>query len=444
MTGILGEIWAMEELRKRILFTLGMLAVFRLGIFIPAPGIDREALGLFIANQSSTLIGMFNMFSGGALNQFSVFVLGIMPYITASIVMQLLAEMMPALKRVKEEGQQGQQKINQYTRYLTLVIAVVQSAFMGRGMEQMQVEGMNVVIDPGWTFRFLFVVTMTAGACFVMWLGEQMTERGIGNGSSILITSGIISGLPAGAGQLLTLVDLGELNLLQVTMLLAFMFSVVYGIVFVERGQRRIPLQYAKRVLGRSAYEGQTTYLPLRVNNSGVVPPIFASSLLMLPSTFGQFYQNSLVDWVSSSFYPGRWAYNLVYGVLVVFFAYFYTAITFNPEDVADNLRKQGGFIPKVRPGRETVAYIDWLLNRLTAGGSVYLAVVCILPTILISEFDVPFYFGGTSLLILVGVALDTVGQIEAQLNTRHYDGGGAASVRSGGRRRPVGQAGIG
>jgi preprotein translocase subunit SecY len=240
------------------------------------------------------------------------------------------------------------------------------------------------------------------------------------------------------------LVDLGELNLLQVTMLLAFMFSVVYGIVFVERGQRRIPLQYAKRVLGRSAYEGQTTYLPLRVNNSGVVPPIFASSLLMLPSTFGQFYQNSLVDWVSSSFYPGRWAYNLVYGVLVVFFAYFYTAITFNPEDVADNLRKQGGFIPKVRPGRETVAYIDWLLNRLTAGGSVYLAVVCILPTILISEFDVPFYFGGTSLLILVGVALDTVGQIEAQLNTRHYDGGGAASVRSGGRRRPVGQAGIG
>ena len=433
----------MEDLRKRVLFTLGMLGIYRLGIFVPSPGIDRVALGSWFNNQSNTLFGLYDMFSGGALTQFSVFVLGIMPYITASIIMQLLAEMMPALKRIKEEGQTGQNKITQYTRYLTIVIAVVQSFSIGVGMEQMRVGTASVVIEPGFAFRAMTMITMTAGACFVMWLGEQMTERGIGNGASIIITCGIIAGLPSGTWSLVQLVQLGEMNLLQAVLLLVFMFVVIYAITFIQRGQRRIPLQYAKRVMGRTVYEGQTTYLPLKVNTAGVIPPIFASSLLMFPGTISQFYSSAFLDFVSSSFYPGRWLYNITYAVLIVFFAFFYTAITFNPEDVADNLKKQGGFIPRVRPGRETAAYLDWLLTRLTAGGAVYLAVVCILPTVLISRYNIPFYFGGTGLLILVGVTLDTVGQIEAQLSTKHYDALKAPDAgRIKGRRTRLGGGG--
>ncbi len=440
MANIFGEIWQMEDLRKRVLFTLGMLAVYRLGIFIPAPGIDRVVLGQWYSEQSNTMFGMYNMFSGGALEQFSVFVLGIMPYITASIIMQLLAEMVPALKRIKDEGQTGRQRITQYTRYFTIVIAMLQSFALAASMEQMRVGTNNVVIDPGWGYRMLTMLTMTSGSCFVMWLGEQMTERGVGNGSSIIITAGIVSALPAGAMQLVTLINLGEMNLLQATMLLVFMFVVIYAIVFIERGQRRIPLQYAKRVLGRKVYEGQTTYLPLKVNLSGVIPPIFASSLLMFPSTIGQFYNSATLQWLSGAFYPGRWLYNLVFAALVMFFAFFYTAITFNPEDVAEGIKKQGGYIPRVRPGKETAAYLDWLITRLTAGGAVYLAVLCILPTILISSFNVPFYFGGTGLLIIVGVSLDTVAQIEAQLATRHYDGTVAAKgTRGRGRRQQLG-----
>ena len=443
MANIFTEIWEMEDLRKRVLFTLGMLAVYRLGIFIPAPGINRSALGDWFNQQQNTMFGLYNMFSGGAFEQFSVFVLGIMPYITASIIMQLMAEMVPTLKRIKDEGQSGRNRITQYTRYMTIGIAMFQSYGMAYGMEQMKVGSTGVVIDPGWPFRLLTMITMTGGACFVMWLGEQMTERGIGNGASIIITCGIIAAMPAGAAQLFSLISLGEMNLLQATLLMVFMFGVIYAIVFIERGQRRIPLQYAKRVLGRRVYEGQTTYLPLKVNIAGVIPPIFASSLLMFPNTVLQFYDSSVLQWLAGAFFPGRWLYNVVYAILIVFFAFFYTAITFNPEDVAENLKKQGGYIPRVRPGKDTAAYLDWMLTRLTSGGAVYLSAICILPTILISTFNVPFYFGGTGLLIIVGVTLDTVAQVEAQLATKHYDG--AIATKGGrirGRRQQLGGQG--
>ena len=443
MANIFSDIWQMEDLRKRVLFTLGMLAVYRLGIFIPAPGIDRLVLGRwFDEQQSNTMFGLYNMFSGGALEQFSVFVLGIMPYITASIVMQLLSEMTPALKRIKEEGQSGRNRITQYTRYLTIIIAMAQSFTMASSMEMMRVGTSSVVIDPGWPFRLLTMLTMTGGACFVMWLGEQMTERGVGNGASIIITIGIVSGLPAGAYSLFMLIQQGDMNLLEASLLLVFMFAVVFAIVFIERGQRRIPLQYAKRVRGREVYEGQTSYLPLKVNTAGVVPPIFASSLLMLPATAGTAIDHPILQWLAAAFFPGLWLYNISYAALILFFSYFQTAMTFNPEDVAENLKKQGGYIPKVRPGRETAQYIEWLLTRLTAGGAVYLSIVCILPTILTSQFNVPFYFGGTGLMIIVSVSLDTVAQIEAQLSTKHYDGVVATGGRVRGRRQQLGGQG--
>jgi len=442
VANMFSEIWQMEDLRKRVLFTLGMLAVYRMGIFVPCPGIDSELLTQWINKQQNTMFGLYNMFSGGALEQYSVFVLGIMPYITASIIMQLMGEMVPALKRIKDEGQQGRNRITQYTRYLTIAIAAAQSFFLAAGMETMQVDGTAVVISGGWPFRLLTVLTMTGGACFVMWLGEQMTERGVGNGASIIITCGIISGLPSGAMSLFQQIQLGEMTLLGVSMLLAFMFVVVYAIVFIERGQRRVPLQYAKRVLGRQVYEGQTTYLPLKVNTAGVIPPIFASSLLMFPSTIGTFTDAAIVQYIAAAFYPGRWLYNVAYAVLIIFFSYFQTAMTFNPEDVAENLKKQGGYIPRVRPGRETAQYIEWLLTRLTAGGAVYLGIICILPTVLMSQFNVPFYFGGTGLLIIVSVSLDTVAQIEAQLSTRHYDGVVATGGRVRGRRQQLGGQG--
>jgi preprotein translocase subunit SecY len=439
VANVFSEIWEMEDLRKRVLFTIGMIAVYRLGIFIPTPGIDRLVLGEWFAQQSNTMFGLYNMFSGGALEQFSVFTLGVMPYVTASIIMQLLAEMMPALKRIKDEGQTGRNKITQYTRYLTIVIACVQSLAMASSMESMRVGANNVVLFPGWGFRLLAMLTMASGSCFIMWLGEQIVERGVGNGTSVIIGAGIVARLPQGGAQLVQLMAIGEMNLLTVSLLLVFMFGVIYMIVFIERGQRRIPLQYAKRVLGRRVYEGQTTYLPLKINLAGVVPPIFASSLLMFPSTVGQFYNTATLQWLSGAFYPGRWLYNLVYILMIVFFSYFYTAITFNPEDVAENLKKQGGYIPRVRPGKETAAYLDWMLTRLTAGGALYLGAICVLPSLLIADVKVPFHFGGTGLLIVVGVALDTVAQIEAQLSTRHYDGVVATKgTRIRGRRQQV------
>lgn len=448
MANIVTRIWQMKDLRNRVLFTIAMLGVYRLGIFVPVPGVDTEQLGKFFDAQSGTLFGLYDMFSGGALSQFSVFVLGIMPYITASIIMQLMAKMVPALERIQKEGQQGRNKITQYTRYMTIGIAIVQSFAMASAMEQMRVQSGPIVLDPGWSFRLMTVLTVTAGSCFVMWLGEQMTERGIGNGASIIITAGIIASFPSDVLQVFTLVGLGELNLLQAVLLFVFLFAVVMAIVFVERGQRRVPLQYAKRVLGRRVYEGQATYLPLKVNIAGVIPPIFASSLLMLPSTVGAFADIPVLDWISGQFYPGSWLYTLTFAGLVIFFAFFYTAITFSPVDVAENLKKQAAFIPRVRPGSETIDYLDWMLMRLTTGGAVYLAVVCVMPAILASQIqnlNIFFNFGGTGVLILVGVSLDTVAQIEAKLAERHYDaniGPGGKRVR-GRRRRLEGQGGL-
>ena len=418
----IANVLKIPDLRARIFFTLAMLGIYRLGIFIPAPGVDRVALGDFFANNQGTLLGLYDMFSGGALEQFSVFVLGIMPYISASIIMQLMQVVMPQIERLSKEGQAGRKKITQYTRYMTIGIAVVQSMGISISLEQMKtIGGTDIVIDPGWGFRLMTVITMTAGACFVMWLGEQITDRGIGNGASLIITCGIIAALPSGAMNTYQKVTIGEISLLGAVLLMAFMVGVVMAIVYVERGQRQVPIQYAKRVVGRRVYGGQQTHLPLKVNVSGVIPPIFASSVMMFPATIGTFYAHPLFDALGAAFMPGTWTYNLLYIGMIIFFAYFYTAVTFNPVDVADNLRRQGGYVPGLRPGRQTAEYLDRVLTRLTLGGSLYLSVVCILPTVLISSYGVPFYFGGTDLIIVS--ALDTVAQIEGHLMTRHYDG---------------------
>lgn len=424
MIEAIANILKIPDLRNRIFFTLGMLAIYRLGVFIPAPGVDRTALADFFATNQNSLFGMYDMFSGGALKQFSVFVLGIMPYISASIIMQLMAVLMPQVERLKNEGQAGRNKITQWTRYLTIGIALVQSTAIAISLESMKtLGGSDVVPHAGWGFRLMTIITMTAGSCFVMWLGEQITDRGIGNGASLVITGGIIAALPAGLGKTIEMVRIEQINLLELVLLLAFMFVVIMGIVFVERGQRRVPIQYAKRVVGRQVYGGQATHLPMKVNVSGVIPPIFASSVLMFPATIGSFYEHPIFEAMRSAFMPGTWVYGVTYVAMIVFFAYFYTAVTFNPVDVADNLRKHGGYIPGVRPGKQTADYLDRILTRLTAGGAIYLSAVCILPTILVSSYGVPFYFGGTGLLIIVAVCLDTVGQIEGHLLTRHYDG---------------------
>ena len=439
MTRWFSAIMAMPDLRNRILFTLGMLAVFRLGVHIPAPGVDRAALASFVQSNSQTAFGLYDMFSGGALQQFSVFVLGIMPYITASIIIQLLTVVLPPLERLSKEGQQGRGKITQYTRYATIGIAMAQAATIAIGLENMKTNAGEAVVQHGGTsFVLLTMITMTAGSCFVMWIGEQIAERGIGNGSSLIITAGIVSRLPVGMLGLYNKLRNDEMNPLQLTVLLGFVVLVIGLIVWIERGQRRIPIQYAKRVVGRRVYGGQTTHLPLKVNTTGVIPPIFASSVLMAPATLGTFLKNDAVSAIQSAFAPGHWLYNYSYIALIVFFAYFYTAMMFNPVDVADNLKKHGGYVPGIRPGKQTAEYIDHLLTRLTGAGALYLAGVCILPTILITEFGVPFSFGGTGLLIVVGVSLDTVAQVEAQLLTRHYDGlqGPGGGGRSGSRRK--------
>ncbi|NOY25867.1 MAG: preprotein translocase subunit SecY [Oligoflexia bacterium] len=437
MIEAIANILRIADLRNRIFFTLAMLAIYRLGIFIPAPGVDRTALSDFFADNQNSLFGMYDMFTGGALEQFSVFVLGIMPYISASIIMQLMAVVMPQVERMKNEGQAGQKKITQYTRYMTIGIAIIQASAISVSLEQMKtMGGTDVVIEPGPSFLMMTIITMTAGSCFIMWLGEQITDRGIGNGASLIITCGIISALPNRLRQTIEMVRIEQINLLQLVLLMGFMFAVVMGIVFVERGQRKVPIQYAKRVVGRQVYGGQATHLPMKVNVSGVIPPIFASSLLMFPATVGTFYDHPLFAAMSSAFMPGTWMYNVTYVVMIVFFAYFYTAVSFNPVDVADNLRKHGGYIPGVRPGKQTADHLDNILTRLTAGGALYLSVVCLLPTLLISSYGVPFYFGGTGLLIIVAVCLDTVGQVEGHLLTRHYDGIlGPKSSKARGRR---------
>ena len=418
------NIFKMQDLRNRILLTLALLAVYRLGIFIPSPGVDRIALADFFEDSQGTLLSLYNLFSGGALQRFSVFVLGIMPYISASIIMQIGQIMFPFIERLKAQGQAGSKKINQYTRYLTIAIAVVQSFSISIGLEQMTtMSSQPVVLEAGWGFRLMTVITMTAGSCFVMWLGEQITERGIGQGASLIITAGIIAGIPSGARNLFQSMNLGQINLLEITLLLAFMMVVVGLIVFIERGQYRVPIQYPKKVVGNQVYGGQSTHLPLKVNVSGVLPPIFASSLMFFPATIGQLFPNDFFAGIAAAFVPGSYTYMVTYVVLIVVFTFFYTAISFNPQDVADNLRRQGGYIPGIRPGKQTQDELDRILLRLTAGGAVYLSAVCILPEVLANFYNVPFYFGGTGLLIIVGVCMQTVSQIEGFMLTQRYDG---------------------
>lgn len=432
------SVFRMKDLRNRILFTLALLAVYRMGIFIPSPGVDRHAMSEFFSGTQGSLLGLYNMFSGGALERFSVFVLGIMPYISASIIMQVGQVMFPFIERLRAQGQSGTKKINQYTRYLTIGIAIIQSFAISITLEQMTtMSGQRVVLDDGWDFRLMTVITMTAGSCFVMWLGEQITERGIGQGASLIITAGIIAGIPQGTRNLYQSMTLGQINLLEITILLVFMSLVVGFIVWVERSYYQVPVRYARRAMANQALGGQSSHLPLKVNVSGVLPPIFASSLMFLPATIGQLFPNDLFAALSSAFIPGTWVYMVTYVVLIVVFAFFYTAISFNPQDVADNLRRQGGYVPGYRPGPQTQEYLDTVLTRLTAGGAVYLSAVCILPEILANNYGMPFYFGGTGLLIIVGVVMQTVSQIEGHMLTSKYDGmSSPTSQNSKGRRQ--------
>lgn len=412
------------ELRKRIIFTLLMLAVYRMGVQIPTPGINGEALSNFFAQNASTLFGMFNMFSGGALENFSIFALGIMPYITASIVINLLTVVIPQLETLKKEGEAGRRKITQYTRYGTIGLSIIQGSFIASGLENMSgPSGTPIVLDPGIEFKLMTMLTLTSGTAFLMWLGEQMTERGIGNGISLIIFAGIVAGGPAAVVNSIQLIKAGEIALFFVPFILVFMFAVIATIVFFETSQRRIPIQYAKRVVGRQMYGGQSSHLPLKINVAGVIPPIFASSLMMFPATIGQFIQIDIVQQASAAMSPGTPYYYICFVAMIVFFCFFYAAIQFKPDEVAENLKKNGGFIPGIRPGKKTAEFIDKVLTRLTVVGSIYLSVVCVLPTILISKFNIPFYFGGTALLIIVGVAIDTISRIESHLVMRNYEG---------------------
>lgn len=413
------------ELRSKLLWTLGLLCAYRIGVHIPVPGVDGAALNSFFESVAGTLFGLFDMFSGGALSNVSVFALGIMPYISSSIIIQLLQVVSPELKRMaKEEGAAGRRKITQYTRYGTVLITIIQGFGIAVGLETMYSNsGAAVVPVPGWTFRIMTILTLTAGTVLIMWLGEQITEKGIGNGISLIIFSGIVVGIPGAAVKSFQLISMGEISIFIAIALLVFMLAVLAGVVFMERAQRRIPIQYAKRQVGRKMYGGQSTHLPLRVNTAGVIPPIFASSLLLFPATMANF---DIADWLKSAaswFSPSSVLYNIVFVALIFFFCFFYTAIIFDPKDVAENLKKSGGFIPGIRPGEKTQEYLDGVLSRLTLWGGVYISIISVLPMLLIGKFNVPFYFGGTSILILVGVAMDFMSQIESHLISRQYEG---------------------
>ncbi len=442
------NIFAIPDLRKRVIFTFLLLAVYRLGAFIPTPGVDPQAIAEFTQAAAGTVLGFLNLFSGGALGRMTVFALGIMPYISASIILQLLTVVWPYLEKLSKEGELGRRKITQYTRYGTVVLSVIQSLGISFFLERTTAPGGAPLVPyPGWGFRLLTVLTLTTGTAFVMWLGEQITERGVGNGISLIIFAGIVVGLPGAIVNTITDVKTGSLSILTVAILVIFMVLVVAAIVYMERAQRRIPIQYAKRVVGRRVYGGQSTYLPLRLNTGGVIPVIFAASIMSFPQTLGQIIQHPWLKKITAALAWGEPLYNLVYFLSIIFFCYFYTSIIFNPEDTAENMQKYGGFIPGIRPGRRTAEFIDRILTRITLVGAIYLALVAILPEILIAGFKVAtipfigpsldavlprwfteglgvkFYFGGTSLLIVVGVAMDTVQQIESQLVMRHYDG---------------------
>ncbi len=442
------NIFAIPELRKRVLFTFGLLAVYRIGCNIPTPGIDPQALVEFMAAMQNTLLGFVNTFTGGSLKRVAVFALGIMPYITSSIILQLLTVVWPYLEKLSKEGELGRRKITQYTRYLTMGISLIQSAGISLWLEKTTTPGGALLVPhPGWGFRVITMLTLTTGCAFVMWLGEQITERGVGNGISLIIFAGIVVGLPGAIVQTISSLQSGTTSVLKMLILIVFMFGVVAFIVYMERAQRRIPVQYAKRVVGRRIYGGQNTYLPLRVNTGGVIPVIFASSVVMIPTTIAGMFQNEWLRNIADAISWGQPIYYLLYASAIIFFSYFYVSIIFNPADTAENLRKYGGFIPGIRSGRRTAEYIDRILTRLTLVGAVYLAAVSILPEFLLSGLKVEglpfigatldavmpawftqgmgiqFYFGGTSLLIVVGVAMDTVQQVESQLVMRNYEG---------------------
>ncbi len=450
MESALKNLFAVTDLRNRVLFTLALLGVYRIGSHIPTPGVNTEALAIMAEQTRNTMFGLYDMFSGGNLSQVTIFALGVMPYISASIILQLLTVVWPTLERISKEGELGRRKITQYTRYLTLVLAFVQSLGIAFFLErQTQIAGgLPLVYSPGWGFRLMCILTLTTGTMFIMWLGEQITERGIGNGMSLLIYAGIVVGLPSAVLTTFDQMRTGQISLLRIVFLLVMMIVVVAAIIFVERGHRRITVQYAKRVVGRRQYGGSSTHIPLKVNTGGVIPVIFASSILAFPATIATMFESG--TWgraVADQLAYGMPLYNLLYVTGIIFFCYFYTAIIFNPDDVAENMRKYGGFIPGIRPGKRTAEHIDTILARLTLVGALYLAAVALLPEFLLTGFrvapipfigeqldtllpqwvtqgmGVTFFFGGTSLLIVVGVAMDTVNQVESQLIMRHYDG---------------------
>ena len=450
MLDSLRNVFAISDLRTRVLFTLSILAVYRLGSVIPTPGVNTDALAILAEQAAGTMFGLYNMFSGGNLAQVTIFALGIMPYISASIILQLLTVVWPYLERLSKEGELGRRKITQYTRYGTLVLCAVQAFAIAFWLESQTniAGGLPLVYEPGWGFRLLVVLTLTTGTCFIMWLGEQVTERGIGNGMSLIIFAGIVVNLPAAVLNTLDQLRTGQMGLFRLLILSILMILVIGAVVFIERGQRRVTVQYAKRVVGRRMYGGTSTHIPLKVNTGGVIPVIFASSLLAFPATItSAMPETGWAQGITENLANGMPLYYLLYMGGIIFFAYFYTAIIFNPDDVAENMRKYGGFVPGIRPGKRTAEYIDTILTRITLVGAVYLAIVAILPDLMIVGFrvaaipfigdsldavtprwitdglNVTFYFGGTSLLIIVGVSMDTVQQVESQLIMRHYDG---------------------
>lgn len=417
-----------DELKQRLLFLLGALLVFRIGAHVPVPGIDPIALAKLFEQQRGTILDMFNMFSGGALERFSVLALGIMPYISASIIVQLLTKVSPRLEQLSKEGASGRRKITQYTRFATLALALFQAVGVAVMLEtQMAPGNMPVVIEPGLAFRLISAATLVTGTMFLMWLGEQVTERGIGNGISMIIFAGIAAGLPAAIANTLSLASTGELNYAVILLILVLALGVTWLVVRVERGQRRITVNYAKRQQGRKMFAAQTTHLPLKVNMAGVIPPIFASSIILFPSTLGNWFGNKegwgwLQD-LAATISPGQPLYIALYAVAIIFFCFFYTALMFNPKETADNLKKSGAFIPGIRPGDHTARYIDGIMSRLTLAGAVYITLVCLLPEFLIRSFHVPFYLGGTSLLIIVVVVMDFMAQVQAHMMSHQYEG---------------------
>jgi len=418
------NVFKIPELRKRILFTLGILVVYRIGSHIPTPGVDAQALGEFFKQAGGSLLGLYDMFAGGAFAKATIFSLGIMPYISASIIMQLLGTVVPFFQKLQKEGEEGRRKITQYTRYGTVLISAVQAMATSLFLESINIGGRYAVTSPGMGFRLLTMLTFTSGTIFIMWLGEQITDKGIGNGISLIIFIGIIARFPNAIIEEIQNLLGGRRTIFTEAFLIALMLAVVAATVLVTRAQRKIPVQYAKRVVGRKMYGGQSTHIPLSVNAAGIIPIIFAQSIMFAPSTLASFFPNSeFMHMVTSWFDAGTILYSVVYGLLIVFFAYFYTAIVFNPVDLADNMRKYGGFIPGIRPGKRTSEYIDRILTRITLPGAIFFAIIAIIPYFLMKKVNVTFYFGGTSILIVVGVALDTLQQIESHLIMRHYEG---------------------